>query len=314
MTAFFSIVIPLYNKQKHIKATIESALEQTFQDFEIIVINDGSTDGSAAIVDIITDHRIKIFNIKNKGVSYARNYGIEKASSDLIVFLDADDLWRTNHLENLNQLYKAFPDCGLYAAAYLKKNKRILIPSVFNNIPYAENWMGIVENYFESSAVNSIAWSSAVMIPKYILDKVGNFNENILGAGEDIDLWIRIALKYPIAFSNKVTAIHILHAENRLSNASTNLRQFIDLDIYEEEAKSNPSLKTYLDLNRFSIAIQYKLAGNNEKAKQLISAMDVSNLNKKQQALLKMNRTALKVALKIKNRLQSSGILLSSFR
>lgn len=315
MTPFFSIIIPLFNKEKHIKATIESVLAQTFQDFEIIVINDGSTDASLAHVEAIKDNHIQLFSIKNQGVSHARNYGIEKSDTDLIVFLDADDYWETNHLENLKALYTAFPNCGLYATAYFKKSNRTIIPSAYKNIPTTENWMGIVTDYFESSRVNSIAWTSAVMIPKSIIEQVGNFNENItLGAGEDIDLWIRIALKYPVAFSNKVTAIHNLHSENRISNSNTNERKFIDLDGYENASKSNPSLKKYLDLNRFSIAIQYKLVGNAEKAKQLIAKIDDANLNKKQRALLKLNRSGLKLALKIKNRLQHSGILWSSFR
>ncbi|MEO5788267.1 MAG: hypothetical protein ABIW77_15455, partial [Gelidibacter sp.] len=178
-----------------------------------------------------------------------------------------------------------------------------------------KNWMGIVDDYFKSSVINSVAWTSAVMIPKSIIDDVGNFNENItLGAGEDTDLWIRIAVKYPVAFSNKATAIHNLHSDNRISNSNTNLRQFIDLDVYENAAKSIPSLKKYLDLNRFSIAIQYKLVGNDIKAKQLIDRIDDANLNKKQRALLKLNSTGLKLALKVKSKLQNIGILWSSFR
>ena len=315
MTAFFSIIIPVYNKANHIQATIQSVLMQTFQDFEIIVIDDGSTDESRNKIEKISEDRIQIYNIKNQGVSHARNYGIAKSTSDLIVFLDADDLWRNNHLENLKELYTAFPNCGLYATAYLKKNKKVLIPSTYKNIPPTENWMGIVENYFESSTVNSIAWTSAVMVPKSTFKTVGNFNETItLGAGEDTDLWIRIALKYPVAFSAKVTAIHNLHSDNRISNSSTKLRQFIDLDVYEEDAKANPSLKKYLDLNRFSIAIQHKMAGNNKKAKQLIAGMDTANLNTKQRALLTLNKTALKIAMKIKSSLQNSGVLLSTFK
>lgn len=315
MRPFFSIIVPLYNKERHIRATLESALSQTFKDFEIIVINDGSTDDSEMVVIRMNHDSIKLFTIKNQGVSHARNYGIEKANADLFVFLDADDFWETNHLENLKTLYESFPNCGLYATAYLKRNNRIDIPSVYKNIPKSKNWMGIVDDYFESSSINSLAWTSAVMVPKSIIEHIGKFNENItLGAGEDTDLWIRIALKQPVAFRNEVTAIHNLHSDNRISNSNINLRQFINLDVYEEDTKTNASLKKYLDLNRFSFAIHYKLAGNDERAEILISKIDVSSLNTKQRALLKLNGTGLRLALKIKSGLQNSGIFWSSFR
>lgn len=313
MNCFCSIIIPLYNKEKHIQTTIASVLAQTLQDFEIIIVNDGSTDGSKNAVETFTDQRIKVFDIENRGVSYARNYGVEQASSDLIVFLDADDVWKQNHLENLRTLFEQFPNCGLYASAYLKKDKEINIPSVFNTIPTIKNWRGIVEDYFEGCYIDSIAWTSAAMVPKIVLNELGGFNINY-DMGEDIDLWIRIALKFPVAFSNQVTAIYNLNADNRISNSNTNLKQFIDLDSYEEAAKSNSSLKKYLDLNRFSIAIQYKMVGNREKTKSLINKIDLNNLNSKQRALLKLNRTALKLALHIKSGLHNSGILLSSFR
>ena len=101
---FFSIIIPLYNKEKFIENTIQSALNQTFLDFELIVVNDGSTDGSLELVKAFKDQRIKIYSIRNDGVSKARNFGIQKASTNLIVLLDADDLWKSNHLEELYNL------------------------------------------------------------------------------------------------------------------------------------------------------------------------------------------------------------------
>lgn len=311
--SFFSIIIPLYNKERHIHATMESALMQSFQNFEIIVVNDGSTDGSLAVVESFKDARIKIFNQKNQGVSCARNYGVEKASSNLIVFLDADDLWTPHHLERLKTLFGAFPGCGLYAMAYLKQTKKITMPSVYNTIPTTTDWMGIVDKYFESCYIDSIAWTSAVMIPKAILQQHGGFN-NALEIGEDIDLWIRIALNHKVAFSNQVTAIHNLHADNRASNAPVNSKSVIDLDVFEDDALSNPSLRKYLDLNRFSLAIQYKRVGNLKKANDLIRKIDLNHLNRKQRTLLTLKPTALRLAFKLKGRLQDSGIVLSSFR
>lgn len=315
MNPYISIVIPLYNKEHEIAKTLESALNQTFTDFEIIIVNDGSTDRSLDIVKQITDKRITIYNTENNGVSHARNYGIEKASAKLIAFLDADDLWYEHHLVDLKQLHEEFPDCGMYCKAYEKKDGDVLIPSQYKNIPKINGWSHIVQDYFDSSTINSIAWTSAVMLPKTTLDSIGNFDENItLGAGEDTDLWIRIALQYPVAFSNKVSALHQLDSGNRLSHSNTNSRQFINLDKYEDLAVGNPSLKRYLDLNRYAIAIQYKLSGDIDKAKDYIYKINKNSLNRKQQFLIGQTPRIMRLLFKLKHSLRKRRIQLSSFR
>jgi glycosyltransferase involved in cell wall biosynthesis len=95
---YFSVVISLYNKEKHIQSTIESVLAQTFVDFEIVVVNDGSTDGSEAVVKSIDNGRIQIYSQENKGASAGRNAAISKATGTYIALLDADDLWKPNYL------------------------------------------------------------------------------------------------------------------------------------------------------------------------------------------------------------------------
>lgn len=315
MTPYFSIVIPLYNKESHISETLDSVLNQTIKNFEIIIINDGSTDNSGSIVNKINDPRIHLHSTKNKGVSAARNYGISIAKSDLIVFLDADDIWYTDHLKDLKHLYSRFPDCGLYCKAYNKQNQNHSITSVFKNIPKHNDWMGIVPDFFESSLVNCIAWTSAVMVPKSTLEAIGNFDNTItLGAGEDTDLWIRISLKYSVAFFNKVSAIHQLHADNRISNSNTNLRQFINLDQYETIAKTNKFLKKFLDINRYSIYIQYKLCNNHQKAKNYLNSLDYKSLNWKQQLLTFAPSFILRSLVRLKAFMQKSGYYISSFR
>ena len=95
----FSIVIPLYNKELSISNTIQSVLDQTFQNFEIVIVNDGSTDNSVKEVEEFDDKRIRLIHQKNQGVSAARNRGIEEAKYEWVAFLDADDLWMKEHLE-----------------------------------------------------------------------------------------------------------------------------------------------------------------------------------------------------------------------
>ena len=101
-----SVVIPLYNKAPYIDRALRSVLAQTFQDFEVIIVDDGSTDGGAKIVKSTTDKRIKLIQQKNSGVSAARNRGIQESKSKLIAFLDADDEWKSRFLEVILRLRK----------------------------------------------------------------------------------------------------------------------------------------------------------------------------------------------------------------
>ncbi|WP_191859308.1 glycosyltransferase family 2 protein [Hanstruepera ponticola] len=310
----FSIVIPLYNKANSIAETLNSVINQTFSDFEIIIVNDGSTDKSLKVVEKFTDTRIKLLTTKNQGVSAARNFGIKKAQGNYIAFLDADDFWKKNHLELLNMLLNKFPNCGMYCMAYAKKHKSLTYPARYNNVSKVNGWMGLIDDYFESSLKNAIAWTSATMIPKKVLNEIGLFNEKIiLGAGEDTDLWIRIALNYSVAFCNTITAIHNLESENRITKSNTNDRKFIDLDVYEPLVKTNKSLKKYLDVNRFSIGIQYKLVGNNKKADAYLKKIDLNSLNKKQRFLINKSTNALRFFVAIQNLLRKIKINSSPF-
>lgn len=308
----FSIIIPLYNKEKHIKHTLKSVLDQTCVDFEIIIVNDGSTDTSLEEVADIIDNRIKLFTIENQGVSNARNFGVSKAESEFIVLLDADDFWKPNHLESIKKLQKTFPHCGMYATAYGSVFGGKRISSVYNNIPKQSNWSGIIDDFFECSSINCIASSSSVMIPKNIYEDLGGFN-SAYNSGEDTDFWIRIALNFEVAFTNEPSVLINMDAENQASKMSVNIRNYLNFNGFGEE-KTNPSLKKYLDLNRFSVAIQHILAGNDVDAKELISQIDNRNLNSKQRFLLQMNAKNLKIMLKFKNSLRKNGIGLNAFR
>lgn len=110
-----SVVIPLYNKEELITVTVRSVLSQTFADFELLIVNDGSTDGSLAVVSAISDPRIKVINIENSGVSVARNTGIKAASHDWVAFLDADDWWDHSFLEEMTKAIKSYPEHKLFA-------------------------------------------------------------------------------------------------------------------------------------------------------------------------------------------------------
>ena len=145
----FSVVIPLYNKEQDILTTITSVLNQSYKSFEIIIIDDGSTDSSAKIVRKINDDRVKLFEKINEGVSSARNLGVEKSTTEYITFLDGDDYWHPHHLENLNLLITKFPEHLWYGSAYEKKRNKQLTTKMDSPILEKGNhWIGEAGEFF----------------------------------------------------------------------------------------------------------------------------------------------------------------------
>jgi glycosyltransferase involved in cell wall biosynthesis len=205
----FSIVIPLYNKESTIARAIRSVLSQDFnKTFELIIVDDGSTDDSALQVSKFSDSRITFVIQKNKGVSAARNRGVSEAKSNYVAFLDADDEWLPNFLSLIWKLIQNFPDAGAYATAYfLKYPDGKMIKANINHALHKKSW-GILENYFACVANgNGPVWSSAVCIPKKIFTELGGFPEDI-SMQEDLQMWVKIAIKYPIAFCPQEASIY----------------------------------------------------------------------------------------------------------
>ena len=203
-----SVVIPLYNKEKQIAKTLQSVLRQTFQDFEIVVVNDGSTDNSVAEVHKVKDPRIRLVHQENAGVSAARNRGIQEARFDLIAFLDADDNWKPNYLECQYGLSKKYPQCSVYACNYeFRKTSGIITPTIIRKLPFRDS-DGILSNYFEiASCSHPPIWTSAVMVRKEAIQTIGGFPLGIK-SGEDLLTWARLASKYKIAYSKIPAAIY----------------------------------------------------------------------------------------------------------
>lgn len=196
-----SIIIPLYNKSYSISRCIESVISQSYLDFEIIIVNDGSTDDSLSIVrDIysseINNGTIKIIDQLNQGVSAARNKGVSMAKSDYICFLDADDEWLPKFLETMVVLIHDYPDADLYSLAHMVKSNNIEIKKPKHGLPAGHR--GYVEDFFRASSKGSVANSSKVCVKKEAFLRFGGFPEGAV-AGEDIYVWIRLALNGKVA-------------------------------------------------------------------------------------------------------------------
>ena len=296
---FFSVVVTVYNKSQYIGKTITGILNQSFDDFEIIIVNDGSTDNSLEVINSIKDKRISVFSTKNQGVSAARNYGLHKANCKTIALSDGDDIWLPNHLTELKALIDTFPNCGIYATSYEKHffESYVTQPRFsFVNHPF----FGIVDDYFSTSLADNILWTSAVAIPKPIVNKGFVFDERI-GCGEDIDLWISIAKSYKVAFSSKSTACKMIYAKDNHLSLTKNIPDLISV-IYKHQTdeKDHPSLKSYLDINRFSIAMEAKLRNDFENYKKMKNDIDFSNINTKLRLLLSLPAHMLRLLKRIK--------------
>jgi glycosyltransferase involved in cell wall biosynthesis len=213
-----SVVIPLYNKEHQVERAIRSVINQNYSNFELIVVDDGSTDGSLSVVKTFTDRRVRLVrreHIDSWGGHAARNLGIEESGSNLIAFLDADDEWLPEHLQTIEHLSMKYPDCGAFATSYkiVDLKDRHVNPK-FKDIPEPP-WEGIIPNYFRSVLATPPVWSSAVAVWKTVFSEVRQFPIGIKRGG-DLDMWARIALKYPIAFSNRVSAIYYTNATSRI--------------------------------------------------------------------------------------------------
>ncbi|PJB12286.1 MAG: glycosyltransferase family 2 protein [Flavobacteriales bacterium CG_4_9_14_3_um_filter_40_17] len=306
---FFSVIIPLYNKEKFIKRTIESVLNQSFGDFELLIINDGSTDRSEAIVQSFSDQRIRYFLKKNEGVSAARNFGINQSKTCYIAFIDADDFWDADFLNQMKQLIESFPDQNVFASAIKLKTPRRVFTARYS-IDNKDKLT--VVNYFKASMKHTVLSSSSAVFHQKVFKKVGVFDETIKNA-EDTDMWIRIGLENKVVFLNMPLATYVLDSQS-LSHQSKNYHLLTDFKKFEADEKSNRLLNKFLDYNRFSMAVKQRLIGDNEAFAKTIEKIDVENLSLKRKIILKLPVTVLSLFVLLKNAAAQFGLGNSVFK
>ncbi len=308
MMPFFSVVIPLYNKQSYIKNTLKSVLQQDFTNFEIIVINDGSTDNSEKIVKKINDERIRLISQSNKGVSHARNTGIKHAEGKIIAFLDADDFWYPGHLSEIYQLYQNFPDACLFSTAYeIEYTGGLTKTFVLNK----KSSPLLLHPFYKYSFGFPLFYPSNFALKKNIFKKETAFKEYI--HAEDTELFLRLGYTYPLAYSKKITMRHIDKAENSLFSAYDIDKKILilkELEVYENK---DPFMKKVLDLNRFSWTLEYKMKNQPKKASLLKKQISFKNLNFKQKLLLKLPGNILNMLKKIQQFLRQKKIYYTIF-
>lgn len=291
----FSVIVPLYNKSAHIEKCLQSVVNQTITGYEVIVINDGSTDDSLEKVEKISlslSCQLQIINQQNMGVSIARNNGVKVAKYEFIAFLDGDDWWEPSYLEEMKNLVETFPMAGIYGSSYfLVKHGRKQLATIGVEPNFKKGLINYCQVYTKTLCMP--LWTGATVIPKTIFNSENGFNPK-LHLGEDFDLWLRVALMHPVAFLNKPLSNYNQDVDN-VSRAMT--RKLYDKEAFftfqlsylESEENKNPDLKKLLD-NLRAVSLEHYFLKNRYSAevREIISKIDFSNVQTKNMLTYKL--------------------------
>lgn len=294
-----SVVIPLYNKEKAIIATLQSVFAQTYTDFEVIVVDDGSTDKSLNVVQsfvksLSPSFIMRIIHKENGGVSSARNRGINEAEGDYIALLDGDDLWESTFLEEQVKLIHDFPKAAMWGVntAFIKKGKYRKWEQGMG-----EGYRGYVENYFGTKH-NDLFCSSSVVIRKDVFEEVGYFDERI-SSSEDLDMWYRVILKYPVVFYDKVLVYYNQDAENRVAY-DTDVRFPLTKDIkyyfdkfsgeFEHNSVFSRFMNNYVAANLLKDGYYFGTEQERKDSDAIVSKLRYQNIHPKYRWIFKTPR------------------------
>lgn len=288
-----SVIIPAFNSENTVKETIESVLNQTFTDLEIIFINDGSQDSTLEIVNNINDNRLKVFTYSNEGANASRNRGLSYASGEFVSFLDADDLWTPDKLESQ---FKALQENPEAAVAYSWTNS---IDETGNFLRRGSYITANGDVYAKLLLLDFIESGSNPLIRRAALANVGGFDESLLAA-QDWDMWLRLAAKYHFV---AVSSVQILYRVCHNSMSANILRQeAASLQVIEKSFSNAPQSLQYL--KKYSLGNRYKCLTfmalqRNPGRKQGIIALKLLIYTIKNDPSLLLAKALIKVFLKI---------------
>lgn len=298
----FSVVIPLYNKEEYILRAVESVLAQNFKDFELIIIDDGSTDNSLAVLKGISDPRVTVIQQANQGVGLARNTGMAEAKYDWIALLDADDAWSTNHLSELAKIINTSSSLGMVATRVLEIDTNLYKIANSKDEP---SKIRSIDYFLEASKEIGIVNSSSVAISKEAFNSVGGFSDEKMG--EDLEYWARVALSYPVAISDKTTCYYfrggtggIMESESVAARKRTGIKSLKDLspsvNMLVERATENPAIlkrnnvKKYINSRLFN-AVKGSVFNKDIKRAKKLSSLSLPQLDKVSFFLFTFNLT-----------------------
>lgn len=279
----FSVIIPLYNKAPYVTKAIGSVLAQTFADFELIIVDDGSKDNSfsLALKAIEGSSNCHIYKQENAGVSVARNNGVALSQGEYLCFLDADDWWAPTFLEEMSKLIAEFPDAGIYGTGYTIVNEtrhKTRVSPIGVESGFEKGYINYCQVYAKMLAMPLT--SISVAVPRLVFDEMEGFPKGIK-LGEDFLLWIRIALKYKVVLINRPLSFYNQDVDSanrgvgRLHNPEEHM--LWNVDFLAEEEKINPDYKQLIDnLRTYGLLPYYLSKEYHEAAQQELKKVDWS--------------------------------------
>ena len=288
-----SVIIPVYNGEKTIRETIESVLKQTFRDFELIIINDGSQDTTLEIIERIKDQRIKIFSYPNAGTNSSRNRGIDQAAGEYISLMDADDLWTPDKLEaQLKALQANLQAAVAYSwTDYIDESSQFLRPGAHLSFTGDVYKQLLLSNFLENG--------SNPLIRKQAIAQVGGFDES-LTHGEDWDMWLRLATHYHFVAVPSPQILYRVYPHSSSFNVSkleAGCLQVINR-AFTQAPESLQPLKRYSLANLYKYLTSKALEGDPERPKSLAATRFLWQAVINDPSLLR-TRVFLKVLFKI---------------
>lgn len=215
-----TVIIPAYNSMEFLPETLASVLQQTFTDFEVLIINDGSTDHIVSWASGIHDPRVKLISQENRGVSEARNTGIKNAQGEYVAFLDSDDLWEATKLEAQVQCLDSDLSAGVvYTWTRLINKTGEATGRIFASDPKANVWQQLLEK-------DVISTGSSVMTRRSCFERVGYFDRTLPPA-EDLDMWLRLAAHYPFSVIKEPLTLYRYYPNSSSKNRQKMLQSLI---------------------------------------------------------------------------------------
>ncbi|MEA3298604.1 MAG: glycosyltransferase [Pseudomonadota bacterium] len=261
-----SIVMPLYNKAEQVLEAIASIQAQTIDDWELVVVDDGSTDSGPDQVAALPDLRIRLHRQANAGVAAARNAGVALARADLVAFLDADDLWDQRFLETILALKRDYPQARWYATSYrILDSQGVIRQAVLRGLP-PDYGRGLMTRYFTvATASNPPVCSSAMGVDKGAIEGIGGFPAGI-ASGEDLLTWARLAVRYPLAYDVNPLAVFRISGIERLPADTDEVGEALaDMARQQMHIKG---LRQYLGLWHRMRAVMFLRLGQRSRARR----------------------------------------------